>query len=191
MLSNFRPYFKRVIDPIAAMIKVHPNYITFIGFIIALFSAYAFAQGDLFMGGVLLALSGFADVIDGAVARSNFRPTKFGGFLDSILDRFSDGFIIIGITFGGFIDWLTGMLALLATLSVSYVRARAEVEGILCEIGLAERAERLIILILGAFLGLIFGAGIMKIAVVLIIILGYFTVTQRVYYSWKMMSRGG
>jgi len=188
MLNKLRPYLERIINPLISRVNVNPNYVTLIGFIIALAAAYMFAVGELFIGGLLVALSGFVDILDGAVARRNFKATKFGGFLDSVLDRFSDAFIIIGITYGGFINWLTGILALHASLSVSYVRARAEGEGISCSIGVAERAERLIILILGAFLGSIFGDFIMEIAVILIIVLGYFTVSQRIYYSWRMMS---
>ncbi|MBC7100830.1 MAG: CDP-alcohol phosphatidyltransferase family protein [Methanobacteriales archaeon] len=187
MLNNLRPYIERMTGPIASRIRINPNYVTLAGFIIALAAAYTFAMRELFLGGVLMALSGFMDVIDGAVARENFKATKFGGFLDSTLDRFSDAFILIGIVYGGFINWLIGMLALHASLSVSYVRARAEGEGIPCSIGIAERAERLLILMLGAFLGSFFGDFIMEIAVILVMVLGYFTVIQRIYYSWKMM----
>jgi len=190
MLNNLRPYLERIIDPLISRINVNPNYVTLIGFIIALAAAYMFAVGKLFIGGLLVALSGFMDIVDGAIARGNFNATKFGGFLDSVLDRFSDAFIIIGIIYGGFINWLIGILALHASLTVSYVRARAEGEGVFCGIGVAERAERLIILILGAFLASIFGDFIMEIAVIFIMVLGYFTVIQRIYYSWRMMSNG-
>lgn len=190
MLNNLRPYLGRITDPIASRIRINPNYVTLAGFIIALAAGYAFAMKNLFLGGLLIALSGFMDIIDGAIARKNSKTTKFGGFLDSTLDRFSDAFILIGITYGGFINWLNGMLALHASLSVSYVRARAEGEGIPCSIGVAERAERLLILMLGAFLGSVLGDFVMEIAIILVIILGYFTVIQRIYYSWKMMSHG-
>ncbi|BAW32222.1 MAG TPA: archaetidylinositol phosphate synthase [Methanothermobacter sp.] len=188
MLNNLRPYLEGIIDPILSKIKVNPNYVTLMAFIAALAAAYMFAVRELFIGGLLVALSGFMDIVDGALARGNFKATKFGGFLDSTLDRFSDASMIIGITYGGFTGWLTGMLALHASMTVSYVRARAEGEGIPCGIGVAERAERLIILIIGAFLASIFGDFIMEVAVILIIVLGYFTVAQRIYYSWRMMS---
>lgn len=190
MLNNLRPYLERITDPIASRIRVNPDYVTLAGFIIALAAAYTFAMKNLLLGGLLIALSGFMDIIDGAIARGSSKATKFGGFLDSTLDRFSDAFILIGITYGGFIGWLTGMLALHASLSVSYVRARAEGEGVPCSVGFAERAERLLILMLGAFLGSVLGGFIMEIAVILVIVLGYFTVIQRIYYSWKMMSQG-
>lgn len=187
MLNNLRPYVKKFIDPLARKINIKPNYLTILGLLIALVAAYMFAMGSLLWGGIFIALSGFLDIIDGAVARNNNSTTKFGGFLDSTADRFSDAFIIIGIIYGGFVGWFFGILALHASLSVSYVRARAEVEGIPCGVGIAERAERLVILMLGAFLGVFFGSNIMSAAVILIMVLGYFTVLQRVYHTWKSM----
>lgn len=185
MLNRFRPGLKRFIDPVARKIKVNPNYLTILGLLIALLSAYMFAKSNLLLGGALIAISGLLDIIDGAVARNNSGATKFGGFLDSTTDRFADAFILIGIIYGGFVNWVFGILALHASLTVSYVRARAEVEGVSCGIGVAERAERLVILMAGAFLGVIFGSDIMTIAVIIIMILGYFTVLQRVYHTWK------
>jgi archaetidylinositol phosphate synthase len=187
MLNNLRPYVKKFIDPLARKINIKPNYLTILGLLIALVAAYMFAMGSLLWGGIFIALSGFLDIIDGAVARNNNSTTKFGGFLDSTADRFSDAFIIIGIIYGGFVGWFFGILALHASLSVSYVRARAEVEGIPCGVGIAERAERLVILMVGAFLGVFFGSDIMSAAVILIMVLGYFTVLQRVYHTWKSM----
>lgn len=188
MLNRLRPSIKKFIDPLAKKININPNYLTILGLLIALLSAYMFASGNLLGGGLLIALSGFLDIIDGAVARNNNSTTPFGGFLDSTADRFSDAFIIIGIIYGGFVSWIFGILALHASLSVSYVRARAEVEGVPCGVGIAERAERMVILMTGAFLGVLFGPEMMSAAIVLIMILGYFTVLQRVYHTWKAMN---
>lgn len=187
MLNSLRPYLKKFIDPLARKINIKPNYLTILGLLVALVAAYMFASGSLIWGGIFIALSGFLDIIDGAVARNNNSTTKFGGFLDSTADRFSDAFLIIGIIYGGFVGWFFGILAIHASLSVSYVRARAEVEGIPCGVGIAERAERMVILMAGAFLGAFFGSNIMSIAVILIMVLGYFTVLQRVYHTWKSM----
>ncbi|GAB6055801.1 archaetidylinositol phosphate synthase [Methanobacterium movens] len=155
----------------------------------AFLSAYSFAIGNLLLGGILIALSGFLDIVDGAVARNNSSITPFGGFLDSTVDRLSDALIIIGIVYGGFVNWIFGILALHASLTVSYVRARAEVEGIPCGVGIAERAERLVIIMSGAFLGVLFGPEVMLIAMLLVIVLGYMTVGQRIYHTWKQMNK--
>ncbi|MDI3549337.1 MAG: archaetidylinositol phosphate synthase [Methanobacterium sp.] len=186
MLNKLRPQFQRVINPLAGKISLHPNILTILGLIVSLFAAYAFARGNLLAGGILILISGFFDVIDGAVARNSNTKSKFGGFLDSTCDRFADAFIIIGIIYGGFVDWFWGTLALLAALSVSYIRARAEVEGIKCDVGIAERAERLFIILGGAFIGYFTNPQlVMTIAILLIVVLGYITVLQRIYHSWN------
>lgn len=186
MLNKVRPQLQRFINPLASKIGLHPNILTIIGLLVSLLAAYAFSQKNLLIGALLILLSGFFDVIDGAVARNNNTKSKFGGFLDSTSDRFADAFIIIGIIYGGYVNWFWGILALLASMSVSYVRARAEVEGIKCDVGIAERAERLFIILSGAFLGYFINPQFfMSMAILLVIILGYITVFQRIYHSWK------
>jgi len=190
MLNRLRPQVKLILDPLAKKIRINPNILTVLGLFVSLVSAYMFATGNLLMGGILIALSGFVDMLDGAVARNNYKTTKFGGLLDSTADRFADAFIIIGIIYGGYVNWIFGILALHASLTVSYVRARAESEGIECNVGIAERAERLVIIMIGAFLSYftslqLFNMNPLAIAIILIMILGYVTVLQRVYHSWN------
>lgn len=188
MLNKLRPYVKIVLDPIAERMKINPNIITMAGLLVSLVAAYMFARGDLLLGGVFIALSGFVDMLDGAIARKNQTNTPFGGVLDSTMDRFADAFILMGIIYGGFVDWFIGILALLASFTVSYVRARAESEGIKCDVGIAERPERLIILMAGAFLGYFFNPSLMYWAVVIVMVLGYLTVIQRLYHSWRELN---
>ncbi|SCG86195.1 archaetidylinositol phosphate synthase [Methanobacterium congolense] len=186
MLNRLRPNVKKFIDPLAKRINVNPNVLTILGLIVSILSGFMFAVGDLLLGAAMILLGGFVDMLDGAVARNNSSKTKFGGILDSTSDRFADAAIIIGIMYGGFVNPLIGALAIHASLTVSYVRARAESEGISCSVGFAERAERLIIVVAGAILSVVFHENmILYGAVVLIMILGYLTVFQRVYHSWK------
>lgn len=186
MLNRLRPNVKKFIDPLAKRINVNPNVLTILGLIVSILSGFMFAVGDLLLGAAMILLGGFVDMLDGAVARNNSSKTKFGGILDSTSDRFADAAIIIGIMYGGFVNPLIGALAIHASLTVSYVRARAESEGISCSVGFAERAERLIIIVAGAILSVVFHENtILYGAVVLIMILGYLTVFQRVYHSWK------
>ena len=192
MLNRLRPQVKMFLDPIAKRIRINPNILTIIGLLVSFLSAYMFATDKLLIGGLLIAVSGFVDMLDGAVARNNYQTTKFGGVLDSTSDRFADAFILIGIIYGGYVNWIYGILALHASLTVSYVRARAESEGIECNVGIAERAERLVIIMAGAFLSYFTGIHIMSmnplgIAVILIMVLGYITIFQRVYHSWKAL----
>lgn len=190
MLDKLRPQVKVLLDPLAERMKINPNLISVAGLLVSILAAYLFATGNLLLGGVFIALSGFVDILDGAVARKNLSTTPFGGVLDSTLDRFADAFILIGIIYGGFVDWFIGILALLASFTVSYVRARAESEGIKCNVGIAERPERLVILMIGAFLGYFYNPFIMYVAVVIMMVLGYITVIQRLYHSWKELKLG-
>lgn len=189
MLDKLRPQVKLVLDPFARHIQINPNIITLVGLLVSLISAYFFANKYILLGGVFIAVSGFVDILDGAVARKNSSTTLFGGVLDSTADRFSDAFILIGIILGGYVDPLIGILALHASVTVSYVRARAESEGVKCNVGIAERPERLVILMIGAFFGYLIDSEIMYWAVVIIMVLGYLTVLQRLYHTWKELNK--
>jgi archaetidylinositol phosphate synthase len=189
MLNKLRPRFKIYIDPIANKIHVNPNILTIIGLFIGILAGILFALGNLLGGGLLILLSGFFDVIDGAVARNHNSHSKFGSILDSTTDRLTDAFIIMGIILGGFITPFIGILAIIASFSVSYVRARMESEGVKGDVGIAERAERLVIIMIGAFLSYALAMNvIMEYAIILIVILGFFTVLQRIYHAWKQLN---
>lgn len=189
MLNKLRPFIEMILDPIASRMRINPNIITIAGLLMSVVAAYMFARGDLLLGGVFIALSGFVDMLDGVIARKNRSTTPFGGVLDSTMDRFSDAIIFIGIIAGGFIDWFIGILTILASFTVSYVRARAESEGIRCNVGIAERPERLLILIAGAFIGYFYDHFVMYLAVILVMVLGYLTVIQRLYHSWRELKQ--
>ena len=189
MLNKLRPFIEMILDPIASRMRINPNIITIAGLLMSVVAAYMFARGDLLLGGVFIALSGFVDMLDGVIARKNRSTTPFGGVLDSTMDRFSDAIIFIGIIAGGFIDWFIGILTILASFTVSYVRARAESEGIRCNVGIAERPERLLILIAGVFIGYFYDPFVMYLAVILVMMLGYLTVIQRLYHSWRELKQ--
>ncbi len=189
MLNKLRPFIEMILDPIASRMRINPNIITIAGLLMSVVAAYMFARGDLLLGGVFIALSGFVDMLDGVIARKNRSTTPFGGVLDSTMDRFSDAIIFIGIIAGGFIDWFIGILTILASFTVSYVRARAESEGIRCNVGIAERPERLLILIAGALIGYFYDPFVMYLAVILVMMLGYLTVIQRLYHSWRELKQ--
>ncbi len=190
MLNKLRPYVKIYIDPIAKKINVNPNILTIIGLLMGILSAYFFAIGNLLVGGLLILVSGCFDVIDGAVARNQNSHTPFGSILDSTTDRLTDAFIIMGIVLGGFISPFIGILAIIASFSVSYIRAKTEAEGVKGDVGIAERAERLFIIMIGAFISYALGNNsILNYAIILIVILGFFTVLQRIYYAYKQLNK--
>ncbi|MGZ7208948.1 MAG: CDP-alcohol phosphatidyltransferase family protein, partial [Methanobacterium sp.] len=102
----------------------------------------------------------------------------------------TDAFIIMGIVLGGFVDPFIGILAIIASFSVSYVRSRMESQGVKGDVGIAERAERLVIIMLGAFLSYALNMNvIMEYTIVLIVILGFFTVLQRMYFAWRELNK--
>ena len=190
MLNNLRPLLTRILEPIAKRLNINPNLVTVVSPFIALISAFFFASGNLVLGAIFILLSGFLDVVDGAVARYHERASPFGAFLDSTMDRFADAIIYIGIIFGGYCDWLVGILAIHSAITVSYVRARAESQGVECNIGIAERAVRMIILMLGAIIAAIFNSSIIfTYFIYILVILSYFTVGQRILHVWKELNK--
>lgn len=188
MLNSLRPLLTKFLEPLAKRLNINPNIVTIISPFLALISAIFFAYGNLLCGALFILLSGFLDVVDGAVARYHNRASPFGAFLDSTMDRFADAIIYIGIIFGGYCDWFVGVLAIHSAITVSYVRARAESQGAECNVGIAERAVRLIILMLGAVLAVAFKSDmIFTYFIILLVILSYFTVGQRIYHVWKQL----
>ncbi|MEM3579821.1 MAG: archaetidylinositol phosphate synthase [Candidatus Bathyarchaeia archaeon] len=172
-----------------------PNIISAIGIVLALLSATAYANGrqtvTLALAVFLLLLSGYCDILDGALARLYQKSTPFGGFLDSLLDRYADSAVYVGIILGGLCSAPWGLIALIGSLLVSYSRARAEAAGIKMEtVGLAERAERIIIIAV-ASLAEIFFAGVIEVGMIVLAVLTNLTVFQRSLYAYKALKKKG
>jgi archaetidylinositol phosphate synthase len=175
----------------ADKIGLTPNTVSVIGIVLALLSALAYTSGhqNLILAVILLLASGYCDILDGALARLCQKTTPFGGFLDSLLDRYADSAIYIGIIIGGLCTVLWGLLALIGSLLVSYSRARAEAAGIKMEtVGLAERAERIIIIAV-ASLAQIFMAKAIEAAMILLAVLTNLTVLQRSLHAYKALKK--
>jgi CDP-diacylglycerol---glycerol-3-phosphate 3-phosphatidyltransferase len=169
-------------------IPVSPNQITVIGVALTFVAAVLAAFGYLRWAGVVLIFAGTFDILDGALARSSGRAYPYGAFLDSTLDRYSEGAIYIGLaayfasTTGPLQRWL--LLATVAALAgsflVSYVRARAQSLGFTCESGLFARPERVVVTVVG----LIFGGAVLYGIVFLLAILTNLTALQRIREVW-------
>ena len=185
-----RPQVGRVVDPIArALLRagVVPDVVTVLGTVGAVVSALVcFSTGRFFLGTALVALFVLTDLLDGAMARSRGVSGPFGAFLDSTMDRLADSAI-----FGGLVLWFSGagddrfleavaLLCLVAGTVTSYAKARAEGLGMRCDVGLAERAERLILVLLGTLLvGLGAPTWVLGGALVLLAVASVVTVVQR------------
>ena len=165
--------------PILFWRRLDPNSLTVSGCLISLAAAAAFGEGWLRAGGVLILLGGFFDLVDGVVARHQGSSTRFGGFLDSTLDRLVDLALLVGLRVHiarlGRPDLvlLVGVTAIACAL-VSYAKARAELDGVQIEVGILERGERIGLLAAGAILGW------MVPALVVVAIGSIITVIQRV-----------
>ncbi|MFQ6068340.1 MAG: archaetidylinositol phosphate synthase [Candidatus Bathyarchaeia archaeon] len=167
-----------------------PNKISAIGILLAFLASWFYGtwrSNRLFLvvAPTLFLLSGFCDALDGAVARLYGETTAFGGFLDSLLDRYADALIFITLIASGLCDVLWGSVALAGSLLVSYVRAKGEAAGAKMEtIGLAERAERIIILATASFVAF-FWLEALNWGIIILAVLTNLTVLQRTIYFYQ------
>ena len=175
----------------ANKIGLTPNMISAFGIVLAFLAAIAYTRGhqNLLLAVILLLLSGYCDILDGAIARLCEKATPFGGFLDSLLDRYADSAVYAGIIFGGLCTIQLGLIALIGSLLVSYARARAEAADIKMEtIGIAERAERIIILAAASIIE-IFLVNAIEAAIMILAILTNLTVLQRSIHAYKALKK--
>ncbi|MDH5449587.1 MAG: archaetidylinositol phosphate synthase [Candidatus Bathyarchaeota archaeon] len=193
MLTKLKEKFQLWIASEAKMahkIGLTPNHVSAIGIILAIFSTLAYWAWQanhllLIVAPFLLLVSGFCDALDGAIARLHKQTTTFGGFLDSLLDRYADAVVFLGIIIGGLCDPFWGLTALIGSLLVSYTRARAEATGIKMEaVGVAERADRLFILAIASFLSIVWLEAL-NLGIIVLAFLSNLTVLQRVVYFYK------
>ncbi len=178
-----QPFLAPIADFLARL-RVSPNTVTVLGFLGCVVVGVVLALGYLRLGGLLLILFGPLDAVDGLLARRSGQQTKFGAFLDSTLDRYSE----IAI-FGGLLYYLLQtaqlwavflvFLALAGSLMVSYTRARAEALGFECKVGLLTRFERLLLLTLGLLTGWLFPV------LVALALFANLTALQRIVHVWR------
>jgi archaetidylinositol phosphate synthase len=179
----------------AHKIGLTPNKISIIGFILALASAVAYAVTTaqspwlLILAVVFLLASGFCDTLDGIVARTFQQTSVFGGFFDSVLDRYADAAVYTGMIIAGLCNQIWGLAALAGSILVSYTRARAEAAGIKMEsIGFAERAERILILVAVSIIS-VWWLPALNYGIILLAIISNLTVIQRALHVYKTLKK--
>ena len=190
---TIRNAFIEVLSPLIVLLakwKLTPNLITFAGLIITSFAAGALLLGYIRLSGLLVLVGGFCDSIDGLVARTSGKASRFGALLDSTIDRYSEFIIFFGITlyFINMEDYtMSGgaFLALCGSFMVSYARARAESLGFEADVGLMQRPERIVLIGLGAIIHL----QAFKIAIWLVALFANLTALQRIRYVFKQELR--
>ena len=177
--------------PAALLAKtgLSPNALTLFGFAVTLGVAWVLSTGRFFLGGFLVLFSGAFDFLDGALARATGRSTKFGAFLDSTLDRFSDAALFLGLlayyaSQGSHYQVILIGAALTGSLVTSYARARAEGLGLKDEVGIFTRAERIILLAIGLIIGHWYSDA-MTVVLWIIAVLSNLTALQRIYHVWR------
>jgi CDP-diacylglycerol--glycerol-3-phosphate 3-phosphatidyltransferase len=192
-LTQVRKSAYHITEPLVPFLvrrHITPTTLTWIGFAISLGAAALIATGHLFPAGFVVLVSGFFDMLDGALARHNNQVTRSGAVLDSTLDRVSEAVLLLGVLIfylssgnQSTIGILITGLALIGSPLVSYVRARAETIGLECKIGLFTRAERVIVLAVG-LLASHFSYALVT-ALAIIALFSFITAGQRLHYVLK------
>ena len=183
------------LQPIArwiASIGISANAITIMGLIIGIGAGICIALGHLKLAGVLILIGGSFDMFDGAVARASNKNSPFGALLDSVVDRYSEGIIFLGLAIYCYQEkMIYGLiltcLGLISAFLVSYARARAEGLQLDCKVGLMQRPERVLLLTVGVLFRnvLIINVSILILALWILVILSHITVFQRVIFALK------
>jgi len=186
VLNNLRDTLKPALEKMGrvfASTGLSPNFWTVVGLGFALLSAIAYGMGiefGLIIGGVLLLVSGFFDMVDGQVARVTGKTSKVGSYLDSMFDKIAETAIFLGILVGGYAEPYLVLLAITLSLLVSYARAKSDSLNVKLQgIGIGERAERLLVI---AIIGII---GYMEPAVIIVVIIAGITLIQRMIFTAK------
>jgi CDP-diacylglycerol---glycerol-3-phosphate 3-phosphatidyltransferase len=172
-------------------VGVTPNQVTVAGTILNAGVAVLIVADHLIWAGILMLVAGLFDMLDGSLARFTQKATPFGAFLDSTLDRVSEGMILAAIAYfvaapggrRGAIDAALVVLALLGSILVSYTRARAESLGVECKSGIMTRPERIILVAIGLFFN------VLAYVIYIMLALTVFTVIQRVVHTYRGLGR--
>jgi CDP-diacylglycerol--glycerol-3-phosphate 3-phosphatidyltransferase len=174
----------RAIIRFCVRFRIHPNVLTLIGVLINFAAAWALAVGRFVLAGFVMIVANIFDFIDGKVARELAMESAFGGFWDSVMDRFSDISLFIGLiylysTLGRTDYVMISALAMMFAILTSYTRARAESLIDKCKVGFMERPERIVLFMIGAFTN--------RMAAVLWVIgvLSMASVFDRIFYTWR------
>ena len=207
MLSKLKGWFTHLTNPVANILislGVTANMVTISGFIINVVAGILFAYERLILAGILIVVGGSFDMIDGAVARMRKVSDSSGALLDSVIDRYSEGAIFMGIAAYFYkSSGLYGILGILLTFAtmigsflVSYTRARSEGLAVECNVGLMQRTERLVLLAIsvianGILKDLVANNLILIIVLAILTIFTHITAVHRLIYSFRRLHNLG
>jgi len=199
--NTLRPFATKVIEPMADFLirfGVSPDVVSIASLICAFFAVLCFYYSTtsrelVLLAGVLVVLNSIFDALDGVIARKANRATMKGDFLDHVIDRYSDTFIICSIFFAGYVHWQIGVAAIVGVLLTSYLGTQAQALNLGRYYGgIMGRADRLVIVTLAAFVNFVYpasiaGFSILGWAVVLIAVTSHITAVQRIFYIWNRL----
>jgi CDP-diacylglycerol--glycerol-3-phosphate 3-phosphatidyltransferase len=173
--------------------RLTPNAISLTGFFLCVVAAVLVWQGHLLWGGIAFVVGSVCDTLDGRYSRMSGKGTQFGAFLDSTLDRIEEGVVLAAVAVVFSQDGKDGavaavVIAVLASLMVSYTRARAEGLGVECKVGIADRAVRVVILSAGLLLAGM-GLDVLEVSVYVLAGLSVVTVIQRIWHVRGQLTR--
>lgn len=186
--EHVKAYAAALVAPLARRLGnagVTANQVTVVGFLVSFSGAILVAAGWFVTGGLLFLSGALFDLLDGVLARETGQTSDFGAFLDSTLDRVTEGVLFTGLAFHFAVigdPWMAALavLALMGGYLTSYTRARAEGLGYSCEVGLVSRPERVLIMGVGLVVGLAAPA------IWVLVLLGAFTSLQRIAHIWRV-----
>jgi phosphatidylglycerophosphate synthase len=166
-------------------IGLSPNVTSTLSLVAAVLAAFAYASREPLLGAVGLLASAIIDMLDGAVARASGAITRFGAVYDPVLDRYAEFAVLFGMGFSGLVPWTWIVFSLCGMVMASYTRARAESAGRLdsCRVGIAERQEKLILLLIGSVLQPSFSFAL-PLSVLIVGMLSHITVLQRLHFTF-------
>jgi len=191
MNETTKQHGRRLLKPLVSLLaalRISPTSVTVFGLPLSIGAGYFFATGQFMLGGVLAALVGLCDTLDGELSRRTGTSSDLGAFIDSTVDRLSESLVLVGLYWYYRDSWfgLLAVVALVFSLMVSYVRARAEGVGRECRIGFFERPIRVLVLLFGAF---VLGRAWMPVALGVIALGSLITVIQRIIYVLSQKER--
>ncbi|MBI5122507.1 CDP-alcohol phosphatidyltransferase family protein [Candidatus Roizmanbacteria bacterium] len=195
MLSNKKPLFEQFLEPlIKPFANTNPNVLTLLGSIPSLLF-FVFVVLHWYVFALVAFCFNILDFLDGMVARKYHKVTKFGGFLDSVVDRLADFLMIVAFSFAGLVRWEITAPVVLFVFLISYIRSRGELANpaVSFAVGLMERTERLILIIGALILYLFFpkfiwlNFNIVELVFLILLVLSVYTVLQRIIYGYKKL----
>lgn len=196
-LDSFRPFFRGIIDPMASALDdwgAHPNYLSVASFFFAALAGVSFYFGFLLLAALMVFLNAVSDVMDGALARHIGTADLRGDFLDHVIDRYADIFIVCGIFFGGYAHWQIGVAAITGILLTSYLGTQAQAVNIGRYYGgILGRADRLVVIFIATIANFVYSDNIYWLPILgwmlfLVAITSHFTAIQRFICIWNELS---